>query len=126
MSVLVDTCGWIEWLTDGLLAGKFGPHLRKPEQVVVPTSIQFELYKWVCRERDETLALEILGLTQQGKVRPLTTELAVTAAEVAALHQLAFADAIVYATARAENCALVTSDAAFDGLPGVTYYRKKA
>lgn len=125
MTVLVDTCGWIEWLTQGELAARFAPHFKKPDQIVVPTSVQFELYKWICRERDEPFALEVIALTQQGLVRALTTEIALAAAEAAAQHKLAFADAIVYATARLEPCALVTSDRAFKELPAVTYYKKK-
>lgn len=27
MKVVVDTCGWIEWLTDDELADKFAPYL---------------------------------------------------------------------------------------------------
>jgi len=45
MRVLVDTCGWIEWLTDGGLADRYQPYLQPLETVLVPTSVQFELYK---------------------------------------------------------------------------------
>jgi len=68
MKYLVDTCGWIEWLTDGILADSFAPYLRQPEELLVPTILQYELYRWVCRERDEETALEIIGLTEQGRV----------------------------------------------------------
>ena len=37
MPALVDTCGWIEWLTDGVLAAEFEPWLAELEQVYVPT-----------------------------------------------------------------------------------------
>ena len=33
MAVLVDTCGWIEWLTDGLLADAFAPYLADPAEL---------------------------------------------------------------------------------------------
>jgi hypothetical protein len=29
MACVVDTCGWIEWLTDGVLAAEFEPRLGK-------------------------------------------------------------------------------------------------
>lgn len=121
---LVDSCGWIEWLTDGVLAPAFAPYLTTPEQLVVPTTVQFELYKWVSRERDESLALEIVGLTQRGRVVPLNTALALRAGDVAREHKLAFADAVIYATALQEQCPLVTSDAHFAGLPGVVMLPK--
>lgn len=126
MTELVDTCGWIEWLTQGRLASRFAPHLRNVERLVVPTSVQFELYKWVCRERDEPLALEIVALSQRGQVRPLTTEIALKAADLSAQHKLAFADAIVYATAQLDGCPLITSDQVFSDLPGVIYFKKPA
>lgn len=122
--MLVDTCGWIEWLVDGELAEAFAPHLRQPEQLVVPTAVQFELYKWVSRERDESLALEIVGLTQRGRVVPLDTSLALRAGDVAAEHGLAFADAIIYATAQQQQCPLVTCDAHFKQLPNVVMLPK--
>lgn len=124
MKYLVDTCGWIEWLVDGQLAKSFQRYLVEPELLVVPTSLQYELYKWICRERDETLALEIIGLTESGQVEPLTTSLALNAADLALVHGLSFADAIIYATARQEDVELVTSDSHFQTLPGVNYLQK--
>lgn len=43
--VLVDTCGWIEWLIDGDLANDFEAALLDTDRLLVPTSVQFELYK---------------------------------------------------------------------------------
>lgn len=122
--ILVDTCGWIEWLADGALAEAFAPHLVRPERLVVPTTVQFELYKWVYRERGESLALEVIGLTQRGRVVPLATALALRAADVAREQGLAFADAVIYATAQQEKCTLVSCDAHFKGLPQVTFISK--
>jgi hypothetical protein len=57
MVCLVDTCGWIEWLTDGLLADVFEPYLNDPAELIIPTTLQFELYKWAKREKGEVEAL---------------------------------------------------------------------
>jgi len=126
MAVLVDTCGWIEWLTDGVLANRFLPYLNMPETLVIPTSLQFELYKWAKREQGELAAMEAVALTEQGRVIPLSTSLALYAADLALEHQLSFADAIIYSTARQMSVPLITSDDRFDGLPEVTYFSKKA
>lgn len=123
--VLVDTCGWIEWLTSGSMAKRYEPLLSQTGDLLVPTLVQYELYKWVCRERDESTALEIIGVTEQGTVVPLDTSLALQAADLATAHQLAMADAIIYATARQHGAELVTSDGHFQKLPGVTYFSKK-
>ena len=126
MAVLVDTCGWIEWLTDGTLAKSFLPYMKTPETLVIPTSLQFELYKWAKREQGETRALEAVALTEQGRVITLNTSLALYAADLALEHQLSFADAVIYSTARQAGVRLVTSDDHFKGLPEVTYFPEKA
>ena len=122
--MLVDTCGWIEWLTAGSLAKKYEPFLSQIEAVLVPTSVQFELYKWVKREHDVQKALEVIALTEQANVIPLTTGIALSAADFATQHKLSFADAIIYATAQFHEAELVTSDDHFEDLPDVVFFRK--
>ncbi len=125
MAVLVDTCGWIEWLTDGPLADRFGPYLQPANGLVVPTCLQFELYKWVKRERGEPLALEVMALTDEAEVVPLTTAIALAAADWGLEYRLSFADALIYATARQYGATLVTADDHFQGLPEVIYLDKR-
>jgi predicted nucleic acid-binding protein len=123
---VVDTCGWIEWLTDGALAESFAPYLADSANLVVPTLVQFELYKWCLREKDEAAALDVIGLTEICQVRPLDTRIALSAADISARYQLAMADAVVYASALAAGGQLLTSDAHFAKLPDVGYWRKPA
>ncbi|VAX07649.1 hypothetical protein MNBD_GAMMA26-1393 [hydrothermal vent metagenome] len=119
--LLVDTCGWIEWLTNGALSDKYEPYFKQVESIIVPTSVQFELYKWVVRKKGTQQALESVALTEQAKVIPLSTPIALFAADLSAMHKLSFADAIIYATARFHEAELVTSDNHFKGLPEVNY-----
>jgi len=121
---LVDTCGWIEWLTDGALAENFAPFLTDSANLIVPTLVQFELYKWCLREKDEAAALDVIGLTEAGLVRPLDTRIALSAADISVRYKLAMADAVVYASALATGGQLLTSDAHFEGLPNVRYWQK--
>jgi len=123
--VLIDTCGWIEWLTAGSLAKKYEPFLSEIETVLVPTSVQFELYKWVKRKHNMQKALEVIALTEQATVMPLTTGIALSAADFATQYKLSFADAIIYATAQFHDAELITSDDHFENLPDVTFFRKK-
>lgn len=125
MACVVDTCGWIEWLTDGALAKKFAPYLKPVEAVYVPTSVQYELYKWVKREASEEQALEVIALTEQGIVTPLNTAISLAAADFSANYKLSFADAIIYATAQQMSVPLITSDDHFEGLADVEYFSKK-
>ena len=124
--VIVDTCGWIEWLTDGQLAEVYAPFLADSENLIVPTLVQFELYRWCLREKNEAIALDVIGLTEACRVRPLDTRIALSAADLCAQHKLAMADAVVYASALAANAELLTSDGHFTALPGVRYWQKTA
>lgn len=122
---LVDTCGWIEWFTDGRLASRFEPYLSDQSCLIIPTLIQFELYKWACRERDEATALNIIGVTENAaSIIPLDTPLALQAAGLALEHKLAMADAIILATAQRTSAQLVTSDKHFSAIPSVIYFEK--
>ena len=96
MKYLVDTCGWIEWLMDGILADSFAPYLLHPEALIIPSVQQYELYRWVCRERDKATALDVIATTEQGKVITLDTRLALFAADIASKFNLAAMDAIIY------------------------------
>ena len=122
--ILVDTCGWIEWLTDGALADRFAPYMQDPSELLVPTTVQYELYKWVKRESDETTAHDTIALADSSLIVPLSTEIALMAADLTLLHKLAFADAVIYASARKHQAEIVTADNHFAGLPGVTIFQK--
>ena len=124
MKVVVDTCGWIEWLTDGPLADKFAPFLKNSEHIVLPTLIQYELFKWVCRERDEAAAYEVIALTQRSEVVTIDTSLALLGAELSHEYRLAMADALIYATALQHNAKVITSDNHFSSLSHVEYFSK--
>jgi predicted nucleic acid-binding protein len=121
---LVDTCGWIEWMIDSPLAKNYSRYLNSPDTLIVPTLVQHELYKWMCRETDQPTALSTIAATQTATVIPLDTSLALLAADTAREFKLAMADAIIYATARQHRATLVTSDAHFADLPHVKYYHK--
>ena len=122
---LVDTCGWIEWLTDGALAESFAYYMQDPAELLVPTIVQYELHKWVKRESDENTALDTIALADDSLVIPLSTDIALVAADLSLSHKLAYADAVIYASARKHNVEFVTSDDHFEGLPDVTCFPKK-
>jgi predicted nucleic acid-binding protein len=59
-------------------------------------------------------------------ILPLTREIALMAGDITLLHKLAFADAVIYASAQKYQADLVTSDDHFETLAGVTYFSKKS
>jgi predicted nucleic acid-binding protein len=125
MKYLIDTCIWIEWLTDGKLAKEALPYLKNLEQIVTPTIIQFELCRWICREHDVEAAMNVIAVTEQCNIISLDTHLALYAADLANEHKLAMADAVVYATAKYSKAQLVTCDKHFAGLKEVIYFNKE-
>lgn len=122
--ILVDSSGWLEFLTGGPLAGSCAPALKDLRDVITPTVVLYEVYKFIKRERGEEEAL--VAAAQMGKTRlvPLTDPVALTAADLSLKHKLAMADAIVYATAVLEGAKVLTCDADLADLPGVTFLKK--
>ncbi|MCP4040929.1 MAG: type II toxin-antitoxin system VapC family toxin [Gammaproteobacteria bacterium] len=123
--ILVDTCVWIEWLTEGALADSFAPYMADTSELLVPTTVQYELYKWVKRESDETTAHDVIALADNSFIVPMNTEIALMAGDYTLTHKLAFADAVIYASARKHQAELITADDHFEGLPGVNYFPKQ-
>lgn len=121
---LVDTCGWIEWMTDSPLSKNYSRYLNAPDSLIVPTLVQHELYKWLCRELGPPVALSAIAATQTAIIVPLDTSIALLAADIAKEFKLATADAIIYASAHQHHATLVTSDAHFAALPQVKYFKK--
>ncbi len=122
--VLVDTSAWIEWLIASPTADRLAEHMPEQAEWLVPTMVQLELAKWLTRELGEEKADQVIAFTQVCQVIPLNTEIALAAAEACRAHRLATADAIIFVTARLRGATLLTCDAHFDGLPGVTLISK--
>ena len=122
--VLVDTSAWIEWLIDSATGARVAEQLPEQTDWLVPTMVQLELAKWLAREVGEDKADQVIAFTQVCRVVPLDTEIALAAAEACREHKLATADAIIFATTRIQEATMVTCDAHFEGLPGVTYITK--
>lgn len=117
--ILVDTSAWIEWLIGSPAGDKIAVELPEQAEWLVPTMVQLELWKWLCREVGEDKADRVIAFTQVCQVVALDTEIALAAADARREHKLATADAIILATARLRGATLLTCDAHFEGLQGV-------
>ena len=84
----------------------------------------YEVSKYVTREAGEADAQEVLAFIRNYPVIAVTEDLALHAADLSAIHQLAMADALIYATALANNATLWTQDVDFKDLPDVLYFPK--
>lgn len=121
---LVDSCGWLEYFADGPNADFFAPAIEELDQVLVPTSCLFEVYKRILQQRGQDNALRAIGVMRQGRCIDLTDSLALGAAQIAVDLKLTLADSIIFHTAQRHQALLWTQDAHFEGLGGVNYIRK--
>jgi predicted nucleic acid-binding protein len=120
--VLVDSSGWLEYLTADEKADAFGAYLQGTAQVVVPTVVLYEVVKILLLRGSKSDVDLFLSEALRRHVVDLTDTIALAAASLSIDHRLPMADAIIYATARHYNAQIVTSDSHFGGLPGVTLH----
>ena len=121
---VVDSSAWIEWLSGSDLGRRLANELPANDEWIVPTVIQYELKRWALRTRSDRQADVALAFSNTLILYPLDSELAFKAADMAAQHSLAMADAIIYATAMDVGADLLTCDAHFANLAGVVYFVK--
>jgi predicted nucleic acid-binding protein len=117
--VLIDSCGWLEYFTNGPLASDYAALIESAERPLVPVIVLYEVYRFLRRTHGEATALLAAAQLYKGEVADLNAALVLEAADLSLDHGLAMADALVCATARHHVTELVTSDADFEGLPGV-------
>ncbi len=123
--IIVDSCGWLEWFTDGKLADRYKEYLTDPNEILLPSIILYEVYKVLKRMAGEEKALLAAGYMQSSLVIPLDNTLALAAGDIALQEKLAMADAIIVATARAHNCMIISSDADLRHQENVDFIPKK-
>jgi len=125
MVIIIDSCGWLEWFTDGKLADTYQKYLADQDNLLVPAIILYEVYKVLKREVSEEKALLAVGYMKNAPIIPLNEILALSAADIALQENLAMADAIIVATARNHNAKIITSDSDLKDQPNVNYIHKK-
>jgi predicted nucleic acid-binding protein len=121
--ILVDSSGWIEYLAARPKADDFAPYIEGDEPLLTSVIQVYEIYKVVRRDISEERAIESVSALRATRIEPLAESLALEAADVALEHGLAMADAIIFATATKHEADIITADADFEGLPGVTLIR---
>ncbi len=115
---VVDSSGWLEYLSDSDRASLFASAIEDTENLRVPVISIYEVFKKVLKERGEDDALQVAGMMQAGEVIDLDNALALEAAR----HRLPMADSIIFATAVRHEATLWTQDEHFKGLPNVRFF----
>lgn len=116
---LVDSSGWLEYLTEDTKAAAFGHYLEAESSVLVPTLVIYEVYKHLARQRGRMIAERFVAQALHYKVVALDDTIALAAANASIERRLGTLDSILYATARTWQAQLVTANTRFRGLPGV-------
>jgi toxin FitB len=114
---LVDSPGWLEYLSEDSKAAAFGHYLENESSIVIPSLVIYEVYRQVARLRGKSLADRFLSQALHCRIVPFDEMTAVAAANFSLEFRLSMVDAILYATARATQSQLVTSNTRFRGLP---------
>lgn len=121
---VVDSSGWIEYLSGGPNAAFFRGPIEDEAELLVPALSLFEVYRHLVRHVGRDEALQVVAAMRQGTIVDLDDRLALAAAELSVDTELALADSILLATARAHGAVFWTQDADFEGLEGVRLRRK--
>ena len=121
---VVDSSGWIEYLSGGPNAAFFSDPIEGEEALLIPTLSLFEVYRHLLRHLGRDEALNIIAAMRQGTVIHLDDRLALDAAELSVATKLALADSIMLAAARAHDALFWTQDADFEGLENVRLVQK--
>ena len=123
---IVDSTGWIEYVTDSTNANFFQAAITHSDDLLVPTICLYEVFKSVLREFGEERALDAMGVMSLGTIIDLDRQIAIDASQISNELKLAMADSIILATARAHSATLWTQDEHFKNIEAVKYVEKTA
>lgn len=120
--VVVDSSGWLEYITADVKEHLFSPYIRREggRPIVVPTIVLYEVRKILLLKRAATAADHFVSEALRHTVVPIDENIAVLAAAISIQNQLAMADSLIYAVTVKFGAELVTGDSAFQNLPRVT------
>ncbi|PJC18022.1 MAG: VapC toxin family PIN domain ribonuclease [Comamonadaceae bacterium CG_4_9_14_0_8_um_filter_60_18] len=121
---MVDSSGWIEYLLDTDRADLFAAPIEQRATLLVPVIALFKVHKVLSRKVPPDAVTQCLNVMRLGRVLEITDRRAVAAAEIAAQHRLAMAEAMMYSLALELGATFWTQNVDYQGLPSVTYFVK--
>jgi predicted nucleic acid-binding protein len=122
---LVDSSGWLEYITNGNQARIFTPIIQNYDELIVSVINKYEVYKKLCLEFNPKKASNTMGVLYYGRLVEVTEEIALTAAELSIEYHIPMADSLLLATAKTMDATFWTLDAHFKNIPGVKYFEKE-
>jgi len=125
--VVIDSYGWIEYFSDGPLAGKYAGYIEasNPEVSFTPSIVVYEVYKKIrAGYSEESAMMAIAHIEHCTTLVAIDVSAALYGAEASLSESLPMADALIRAVARAKKATIVTSDPHFKGKEGVTFIER--
>ena len=121
---LVDSCGWLEYVTGGTNADFFEKALLNTGNLIVPALCLYEVGKRMLITHGEAAAFEVFEMMQRSRVVQLKPADHFLAAKTSMTHKLAMADALIWQTAQSFGATLFTQDAGLKHMSGVSLQPK--
>jgi len=121
---MVDASGWVEYFLDSPRADLFASAIEDTPSLLVTSINLYEVHRVLSRKLPAHLRDTCLDLMRRAPVIDFTDARAIAAADVSSKHQLAMADAAMYAMALEHQATLWTQDADYQGLANVQYFPK--
>ena len=121
---MVDASGWVEYFLDSPRADLFASAIEDTPRLLVTSINLYEVHRVLSRKLPAHLRDTCLDLMRRAPVIDFNDGRAIAAADVSSKHQLAMADAAMYAMALEHQATLWTQDADYQGLANVQYFPK--
>ncbi len=119
-AVVIDSSGWLEYVTADTKADQFAPYFEGELQILVPAIVLYEVRKILLLGQSQMLADAFVSEALRRQIIAVDVDIALAAATISIRYSLPMAVALLYATAQTRNARFITSDAHFGNLPGVT------
>ena len=119
--ILIDSSGWFEYITEDTKSQLFAPYFESDSRrILVSPIVIYEVRKLLLQRQSKKVADEFVSQALRHQLVLVDDRIAIDAAVFSIDYRLPMADALIYATAGAASAQLITSDAHFNSLPGVT------
>ncbi len=121
---IVDASGRVEFFLGAPHADLVAQAIEDSPRLLVTSINLYEVHRVLTRKLPDHLRDTCLNLMRRSPIIDFTDARAIAAADLSVKHQLALADAAMYAMALEHQATLWTQDADYKGLVGVQYFPK--
>jgi len=126
LTVLVDSCAWIEYFRGSEISAEIELILFSTEEIIMSTVNIAEVYRYFLSQEPKHAESCLKFMLERSFVIPVTTPIAKKAAEIRAKEKFGLGDAFILSTARLHDAKILTCDSDFRKDPNAMYLPKRA